>query len=367
MKKIIFWGILVVFTLAGCLITAELVLRYVYAQGEKTSQRGGGESIEYVHRDGYYVYPSLSHKVFNNEDVTEISIDSDEEGLRNPKGYLQKSSIVVLGDSFATAVNTPENLTLVGKLRQSGIAAYNAGMDGYSTFNSIYLLQRLLQNVKPRVVLLMFYLGNDFHDNYFESNLSKSYTALYANRKEGVSQLNRLCSKSYLCKALYIKVYQGMVQGKEREKMASYSLAEIASYLNNYDSKMEEAVSKTRTAFTELRRLASQHDFQVWIIGIPSKAQVMSSFHEISGFDIDQRSKNAALDAISAGYSFDKPDSIAEKLAHETGIRYVSLLKLFRENKERKIYYQIDPHWTVNGQDLAVKHLIQTIFSRREE
>ena len=64
-------------------------------------------------------------------------------------------------------VNTPAALTLVGQLRARGIDAYTAGVIAMGTFSEFYLLRDHLPDSGTRTVVLGFYLGNDFHDNYW--------------------------------------------------------------------------------------------------------------------------------------------------------------------------------------------------------
>jgi hypothetical protein len=89
---------------------------------------------------------------------------------------------------------------------------------------------------------------------------------------------------------------------------------------------------------------------------------VYQAFHEISNFFLDPNSRDYALETIRAGFSFDRPDRVARALAEKNGLEYLSLLPLFRNNAHRKIYYQIDVHWTALGQELAADYLLRTIF-----
>jgi len=122
----------------------------------------------YISQGGFYTYPPGSKFHFPNEDGKEIRVETDEYGLRNRPGTLAQAEAIILGDSFISAINTLQEQTLTGRLFQYSVKAYNAGMSGYSTYNEIYLLRYLVERAQPKIIILCFYLGNDFRENYFE-------------------------------------------------------------------------------------------------------------------------------------------------------------------------------------------------------
>ena len=316
--------------------------------------------VSYLQHPGYYSYPSLSAFQCTDEQGVEVRSLTDEQGLRNPRGTLAQAEVILLGDSFVSAVMTPEDHTVAGRLRQAGIRIYNAGMDGCSTFQELELLRALLEHARPRTVVVAFYLGNDFRDNYFgRLSVSGSPTRSAPSLK---ARLLQGCQGSYVCEMLYTRLYLGWVRGQGREPMASYSLAEMASWRLSYGPQMETAVRRTEEALSALAQLSRQTGCSLRLIGIPSKAQVWGSFHEISGFADDPRSRAYARATIAAGYSCDRPDEVLGSLARAHGIAYESLLPTFRDRIARPLFGRIDVHWTSEGQGVAAEHLLDTLF-----
>jgi hypothetical protein len=333
--------------------------------------------IVYEQRRGYYVCPPSRELHFNlkNESGRDITLVTDEFGLRNPKGALRDADIVVLGDSFIMGSSTPEEETLVGQLRRRGLKAYNAGVGGYSTFQASRLLEDLLKVKTPRVVVLAFYLGNDFRDNYFEpasgprvqsggAREQKADTPKGSARglKDTLNRLARyLLKRSRLFERLYQRLYLGLYKGYSASPMASFALSEMESYRRVYSKEMREAVDKTDLAVSGIATLLKERNVKFLILGVPSKAQVAQSFNEISRVSDDKRSKAYALKVIAGGYSFDVPDERMREIAAREGIPYVSLLEIFRNLGAYKVYYQVDPHWNPEGQKIAADCLVESL------
>ena len=127
-------GMLVVTGLV-CLGIAEVTLRLLLPSTTLAMMRGGAPYVAYA---GYTTYVPQTHWQGGNEAGQQFDVSYDEMGLRNPPQSLARADVLVLGDSFIAADNTPAEHTLVGELRAAGIASYNAGVDGVGTFNEVH-------------------------------------------------------------------------------------------------------------------------------------------------------------------------------------------------------------------------------------
>ena len=356
------WAVLLAVAVIGSLAVAEIGLRLLANARRPAGQPFGfeGGGVEYVARNGYYVYPPRTTFRFVNEEGESVAVAIDENGLRNPAASLARSEVILLGDSFVMAANTPEPPTLAGRVRAAGLLVYNAGMDGFSSGEALRLLGDLLAHpqVAARCVVLGFYLGNDFRDNALATAAGPA-SGLAASGPW--KKLRRLLRRSVALDLLYTRVYLGMVRGRSQDPLASYPLAEMLSWQNQPSPAMRRALARTDALFGDLADLASRKGLAVVVLGIPSKAQVHRSFYEISGFATDSRARQTALRVIRQGYSFDRPDMLAAGLARKHGLPYLSLLAPFRQAAGRPLYYQIDPHWTTEGQRLAAELLLPVL------
>lgn len=350
-KKLIFSCFLFCILIIVIFSISELCLR-IFLNSKKTP-----ESFKYVQKIGYYNYPPMSKLVFYNEEGKKIIIETDEFGLRNTPGMLSTSEIIILGDSFISTTNTSQDQTFVEHLRNYGYKVYNAGMDGFSTFNEYYLLLDLLKIAKPKIVILTFYLGNDFRDNYFGSFISLNSSIDIKTTFKLKSFALSILDKSATLKFIYVHIYQGLIKGYSKNPMASYGLSEMISYYNKTDPAFEIAINKTQEVLNQFNALSKEKGFTFIILGLPSKAQVTQSFREIGDFFRENRSYDFSLNTIENGYSFDQPDIVLRNLSEKSEIKYFSILPLFRQNPREKLYYCVDVHWTNTGQKLAADFL----------
>jgi hypothetical protein len=323
----------------------------------------GGHYVWYA---GYNTYPPQTYWRGANEAGEQFEISFDEMGLRNPLQSLARADVVVLGDSFVAADNTPVEHTLVGELRAAGIASYNAGVDGAGTFNEVHLLRDHLRGWHGRIVVVAFYLGNDFRDNYGDQLVSEPSTAAAMRPVRGRigEGLRAVCKSLFTCNWLYHQVYLGLIEGEARDPMKSYALAQMEMLAKGRSAASDIAVAHTRQAFAELARIAALRGFTVLVVGVPSEAQVLRRLHEVEGFEIESRVDDYGEALIrDRGLDFDRPDRLAASLAREAGFSYVSLLPTFRAHQDEKLFDQINPHWTAAGQKLAAEILVPQLQS----
>jgi hypothetical protein len=343
-----------VVTVLLCFGAAESTLRLLLPKTGNVISIAGTDYWKYP---GYRTYVPNTHFARMNEAGQSIEVDFDEMGLRNPSRSLASADVIVLGDSMIVGGNTPFGQTMVGELRANGIAAYNAGVDGVSTFGEVHLLRDHLSVWHGRIVVVIFYLGNDFRDNYEEDLIPEARTLVTAPAARSREGLGAVCRAVVSCMWLYEQVYLGLVKGQWHDPMASYALAEM-EMLDGRSPGSEIAADKTRKAFRELGRIAKIRDFKVLVAGVPSDAQVLRRLHEIAGFDRDPRAIDHALALIrGSGPDFDRPDRTAAELAHEVRFHYLSLLAIFRRHAAENLFYQIDHHWAPPGEKLAAEVL----------
>ncbi len=79
----------------------------------------------------------------------------------------QKRKLLVLGDSFVSNISVKDNevFTEVMEDQLKNYDVLNFGVVGYGQVQEYLLLQKWIKEIKPDVVLLIIYFGNDFIDN----------------------------------------------------------------------------------------------------------------------------------------------------------------------------------------------------------
>ena len=102
-----------------------------------------------------------------------VTIKTNSLGFRGPEPRAQKTGtrILVIGDSWVVGQGVSEEQAfsrlLEKDLAKQGADAetINAGVSAYGTRQERILLEELMPKIKPDVVLLAFYNGNDFSEN----------------------------------------------------------------------------------------------------------------------------------------------------------------------------------------------------------
>lgn len=139
--------------------------------------------IEGFHRLEQKNYLSINSHGFNNDEIT----GSKPEHLRR---------IAIVGDSFVEAGEVPRAENFVSQLqllmnRRQPVAArsetevLNFGVVGYGTAQELLMLRRSVLKLKPDLVILTFYSGNDVSDNSPEIAQSLRDLRPYFSLKNG--------------------------------------------------------------------------------------------------------------------------------------------------------------------------------------
>jgi hypothetical protein len=121
--------------------------------------------------------PGWEGRVFVDEAGREVTFRFNRDGFRGPDRPRAKPPgtrrIAVVGDSMISAMATDEDETLVRRLEVSlgarwpdeHVEVLNFGVSSSSTGEELALYRRLVADYEPDLVLLAFFVGNDFSDN----------------------------------------------------------------------------------------------------------------------------------------------------------------------------------------------------------
>ncbi len=357
------------------LLLAELAVRHL----QPPALADVYDPLPYRLLPGYMTYEPNTEFSYRGEEG-EVNISTDRLGLRNPEVQHDRFDVVVLGDSFIAAVNTEESSTLVGQLRDRGLKVLNGGLDGSGTFSQLRLFRDHLHDIRANSVVLAFYLGNDFHDNYLTPSSISSAATPYVETPAPTSEASNdsdpgfdfmrwdtraLCAASALCTLVDREVIQPYLRGKSTDPMASYATSEMLALIDG-DPGQTKSEGNTLRYFQVLCEIAAQRDLDFFVLGIPSKAQVLKSFREISKFGIDSKARPMAREIMTRpDFSWDRPNSRARELAEQAGMEYFSLLAVFRESASEELFGHFDVHWNAAGQRAAAEYLARILESRQ--
>jgi lysophospholipase L1-like esterase len=124
---------------------------------------------------GWRGEPNGSGRYIRFEDSIDVPFEYNELGFRDhavvPREQVSKR-IMLLGDSFVENLELPFEKTfpslLEGHLQSSidkRLDVVSVCSQGYSTAQEVLALRKFGADIKPDIVLLVFYTGNDYEDN----------------------------------------------------------------------------------------------------------------------------------------------------------------------------------------------------------
>ena len=121
---------------------------------------------------GWRFIPGSQATIINTDYRTEITINSegfrDHEHRQNHKTPNSTQIIAVIGDSFTTNVGVPITQVFTQQMDHrlgNQISVRNFGVNGYGQVQQLRLLPSILSTHHPEMVMLLFYVRNDFDDN----------------------------------------------------------------------------------------------------------------------------------------------------------------------------------------------------------
>lgn len=229
--------------------------------------------------------------------------------------------LVNLGDSFTAglAVEHYKNFsTLLGLaltvLRAAPVESLNFGVPGQGTGEALQTYRYYAKQFNPEIVVLWFFLGNDFEDNLvYQENRS----ALAAGSSVG-GVVKRVLRRSALAqwtvnRLARIPAVANFLHGRVLNRVgADTQSSELGLPLTlrlmfTADPENETAINKTKQLLATLRNLVASDKKRLMVVFIPAHFQVdprvrerlFQQYPQLKEVEFDDRRPNRALAEIS--------------------------------------------------------------------
>ncbi len=156
------WSVVALFSL----FAVDLVLRVVfddaaYVHVGELRLRPPNMDHELVYRDAPLAHRSLPRLEPGYPD-TRVRMRTDSRGFRNPEA-LERTDVLLIGDSFTEGSRVGDDATWAALVaRRSGRTVYNIANSGDDPQKYLAKYRLYGQPLRPRVVVLTLYEGNDF-------------------------------------------------------------------------------------------------------------------------------------------------------------------------------------------------------------
>ncbi|HYM25546.1 MAG TPA: GDSL-type esterase/lipase family protein [Vicinamibacterales bacterium] len=325
-------------------LCAEIVVRVAAPQPVLLFAPGlyvADPEIGYRHAAGYRGFLTNGVEYYT-------AVRTNEFGLRGPSVSIESDTarIIVLGDSFVFGQGVSEEESLPSRLEADlshrGLRAQvlNAGVRGYGTDQEARWLRVMAPRLRPTLVILGVFLGNDLQDD--ATPVGQRLQDQVVPRRYWHSPVTGfLYAHSHLYRA--VRALMMRMSGSERAGRLAYLRA-------NYGIQRDPSLTYTATAMAldDLLSTVNATHARLFAVLIPDAVQVEKARRR-AFIDMQRSSPDLRLD-------LENPNRVYASLLGQRGIPQLDLTEAMRVRSETlALYFPIDGHLNRDGQRFAAE------------
>jgi lysophospholipase L1-like esterase len=316
----------------------------------------------------YRLHPGYRGRITNHVEF-DHQVVINARGMRGAEPSAAQLRVLALGDSFTFGVGAGDDETyparLQAYLRAAGQPAevWNAGAPGYGVPDEVAWYERWGAPLRPGVVVIAPFLGNDLQDASPGSPTRVVDGELVANGSEGGGVRRWLYYHSHLFRLLKSSLFEGPLRAKvglaepwaRRERRA-----ELALYGPTLPPELGAGKAATDAAVARLAQLAARDHVYLLAVLVPSLPQVdgrrWGAIHRELGVDPrghDSRRTNRIFAGIFVRHGVAVLDPTAALTAAVA--------------RGERVYYPRDQHLTPAGYDLLAREVARALLALRAE
>lgn len=262
-----------------------------------------------------------------------------------------KFRIIGLGDSFAFGV-VPYPNNYLSQLEQKlpGTLVFNMGISSLHPGEYYNLLKREGNPLKPNLVLVSFFMGNDF-----EIPERRYYTYSYVGTLlHYLYRIRQRISNTGIDLPTYCDTCSTFVPGEylaleklRAERLAPLTKADKLDFLDRAEKSL--AALKAIQAWCRLRKA------EMVVILMPDEIQVNPQLKE--------RVRQMYFSHLQRlPYNLDFANDWMHQQLKKAGMPYIDLLEPFRKKAQHQVLYRPnDSHWNIAGNALAAQILADSM------
>ncbi|MBI4405708.1 MAG: hypothetical protein HY537_16240 [Deltaproteobacteria bacterium] len=293
-----------------------------------------------------------------NESGQYIFFESDEHGFNNPRGIHSAAGpfdIAVIGDSFAMGVCVPPEKTIAAYLRAFYPKTINLGYADAGPLLYLATLKEYGLPLKPKVVVMFYYSGNDFEASYRELSYPILAHYLMPTFSQGLRHKQSIVN-SFLTEIEHAEEQRAranrveankpwLTSGSEWRRLASLShLRESVGLDHRGDSLAPEVFLRSlKQVLVEMKRTVESWRGSLIFVYLPH-------YGELEDYNLNRGERNSILG-----------------LANEVGIKAIDAHALFsQQTNPFKIFpYGLPSHYNEMGYSVLSEAIREQVVSSR--
>lgn len=301
-----------------------------------------------------------------HEQTNGLGLRNGEIGPKRP-GVIR---ILGLGDSFCYSNSVQLEETFFKQLEElerldggGEIEVINAAVPAYSTVQEFRYLQRDGVLLDPDVVLLGFYVGNDFQDSYelFDSTghptvdvvdgqlrANERFPAARYERQERTVRTATLELRSFLASNSEMYIFLRERFGEVLWRLGLRNNPPPPDFCARVPSPaLQAGWARTQGVLDSMAALCAGRNIRLVITLLPTQYQVHPDLwmHHVTTFGLDPRD-----------YDLDRPQQLMRAFCEERGIECIDVLPVMREHAAAgRLFYPIASYMTPFGHRLVAE------------
>jgi hypothetical protein len=364
-------GLLVVLTALAPLFTTLLLAEaYFYFFSPQEMQHD--EMFQKDKTLGWKFIPNKRSGIVYGEEARHY-IKINPQGFRGapftPKTE-GRYDVAVLGDSFTSNLAVRRMDLFTRKMRERfGLersAVMNFGINGFGQTQEYLLLQEILKQYDPDLLIVMIYLGNDLSDNVaatitYVGATQIPYAKLNADKND-VSIHYQKFGRDRVQKEHFLSRFQSYHFIKSRltrlaQAPPGFGWDELAPFRVPLSQKTSEGYLIQKLLMRKIASLAKAKNIPCLFVAAPFYFQI----HE------DDLKAAAASERLNLKrYDFLQPNRLLRQSAEEEGFWLLDLTPRLKAETQsgKRLYHRLEQHWTPEGNKIVADEIIKELLAK---
>ncbi len=331
----------------GVILSTLLILLISFALAEIALRIYDNWWPSYIfHKSNYERFRGLPHSYDWDFQLNSRGYKDVEFSPKQPDGI----RLLAIGDSFTFGIVPYQYnyiTVLETQLQQQfpQVDVLNMGIPSTNPKDYLALLLKEGLQLKPDIVILSLFLGNDFDETpekkwYEYSHVLSLFHFIFniRNKAEGM-KIHGKYDYCDTCPSFDIPTYLYIEQSRSH------------IFIKN-DPRFLQSFERVSNYLLQIKKVCEDNNVQLFVVLIPDEMQVNRK--------LQQQVQQSLKQYQHADWDMTQPNSLLAKFLRQAEIPYVDLYRAFKIASQRQNLYRLrDSHWNIAGNQLAAAELFK--------